>query len=167
MPAVMNAGVRNAATRCAVIQSVGDRVARGAVRNAVTRCAVTRCAATPIVVTQAATGDFPNAAVLSEVLNVVQDDARVVAIQCAVVQSAEIQCAACLYVRYAVDQRVVDRDALVDFQAEVLPNVGQGVSPVDLLSQAAVQSEVASDAAPFSVPRPACSLVAQCAAPQD
>ena len=132
MPAVMNAGIRNAATRCAVIQSVADRVATGAALNE----------ATPIVASQAATGDFPNAVVLSEVLNVVQDDARVVVIQSAVT-------------RYAVDQRVVDPDALVDSQDEVLPNVGQAVSLVDLLSQAAVQSEVASVAALLPVPRPA------------
>jgi hypothetical protein len=128
----MNAGIRNAATRCAVIQSVADRVATGAALNE----------ATPIVASQAATGDFPNAVVLSEVLNVVQDDARVVVIQSAVT-------------RYAVDQRVVDPDALVDSQDEVLPNVGQAVSLVDLLSQAAVQSEVASVAALLPVPRPA------------
>jgi len=132
VPAVMNAGIRNAATRCAVIQSVADRVATGAALNE----------ATPIVASQAATGDFPNAVVLSEVLNVVQDDARVVVIQSAVT-------------RYAVDQRVVDPDALVDSQDEVLPNVGQAVSLVDLLSQAAVQSEVASVAALLPVPRPA------------
>jgi hypothetical protein len=128
----MNAGIRNAATRCAVIQSVADRVATGAALNE----------ATPIVASQAATGDFPNAVVLSEVLNVVQDDARVVVIQSAVT-------------RYAVDQRVVDPDALVDSQDEVLPNAGQAVSLVDLLSQAAVQSEVASVAALLPVPRPA------------
>jgi hypothetical protein len=140
VPAVMNAGIRNAATRCAVIQSVADRVATGAALNE----------ATPIVASQAATGDFPNAAVLSVVPNAVQDDARVVVIQSAVIQSSASLC-----VHYAVDQRVVDPDALVDSQDEVLPNVGQAVSPVDLLSQAAVQSEVASVAALLSVPRPA------------
>jgi hypothetical protein len=128
----MNAGIRNAATRCVVIQSVADRVATGAALNE----------ATPIVASQAATGDFPNAVVLSVVLNAVQDDARVVVIQSAVT-------------RYAVDQRAVDPDALVDSQDEVLPNDGQAVSPVDLLSQAAVQSEVASVAALLPVPRPA------------
>jgi len=54
-----------------------------------------------------------------------------------------------------VDQRVVDPDALVDSQDEVLPNDGLVVSPVDLLSQAAVQSEVASCAALLPVPLPA------------
>jgi len=131
VPAVMNAGIRNAATRCAVIQSVADRVATGAALNE----------ATPIVASQAATGDFPNAVVQSVVLNAVQDDARVVVIQSAVT-------------RYALDQRVVDPDALVDSQDEVLPNVGQAVSLVDLLSQAAVQREVASVAALLPVPRP-------------
>ena len=50
---------------------------------------------------------------------------------------------------------MVDPDALVDSQDEVLPNDGLVVSPVDLLSQAAVQSEVASCAALLPVPLPA------------
>jgi len=129
---VTDAEIRIGVIPIAVIQSAVDRGATGAALNE----------ATPIVASQAATGDFPNATVQSVVLNAVQDDARVVVIQSAVT-------------RYAVDQRVVDPDALVDSQDEVLPNVGQAVSPVDLLSQAAVQSEVASVAALLPVPRPA------------
>ena len=54
--------------------------------------------------------------------------------------------------RAVVIQFAANRDAMVDSQDEVLPNVGQGVSPVDLQSLVAVQSEVAQDAALFSVP---------------
>ena len=116
------------------------------VTDAEIRIGVIPIAVTPIVASQAAMGDFQNEAVL----NVVQDDARDAAIRFVVIPFAVTRSD-----RYAVDQRVVDPDALVDSQDEVLPNVGQGVSPVDLLSQAAVQSEVASNAALISVPLPA------------
>ena len=91
----------------------------------------------------------PNAATPSVVLNAVRDVARGVVIQC-----AATRCAATQSDRYAVDQCVADRDAMVDSQDEVLPNDGQGVSPVDLLSLVAVQSEGAQDAALFSVQLP-------------
>ena len=114
------------------------------VLNAKVRSGVILIAATPSVASQAATADFQNAVVLSVVLNAVRDVARGVVIQCAATQC----------VRYAVGQCVADRDARVDSQDEVLPNDGQGVSLVDLLSLVAVQSEGAQDAALFSVQLP-------------
>jgi phage baseplate assembly protein W len=122
-----NAEVRSAAIPNAAIQSGVGRGVTDAVQNA-----VIRFEARVVALTVA-----PNAVTQSVVLNVVQDVARDVVIQC---------------VRYAVDQLVADLDALVDSQDVVLPNDGQGASPVDLLSQVAVQSEVAPDAALFSVP---------------
>ena len=119
------------------------------VLNAKVRSGVILTAATPSVASQAATGDFPNEVVLSVVLNAVRDVARGVVIQCAAIQCAATQC-----VRYAVDQCVADLGAMVDSQDEVLPNDGQGVYPVDLQSLVAVQSEVAQDAALFSVQLP-------------
>jgi len=124
------------------------------VLNAKVRSGVILIAATPSVASQAATADFQNAVVLSVVLNAVRDVARGVVIQCAATQCVVIQCAATQCVRYAVGQCVADRDARVDSQDEVLPNDGQGVSLVDLLSLVAVQSEGAQDAALFSVQLP-------------
>ena len=153
-PVVTNVEVRIgvipiAATRCAAIQNVVYQDATDGVQNAVILLAarnvapsVAPNAATRNVVSQAATDDFPNAAVLSVVLNVVQGVARGVVIQSAVT----------LYVRHAVNQCVANLDALFDSQDEVLPNDGQGVSPVDLLSLDAVQRAVAPDAAPFLAP---------------
>jgi hypothetical protein len=133
VPVVTNAAVRigvipSAATRCAVILFA----ARIVVLN------VAPTAETPSVVSQAARGDFLNAAVLRVVLNAVRDVARDVVIPFAVTQS----------VRYAVTQCVADPDARVDSQDEVLPNDAQGVFPAGLQNLVAVQSEVA----PFSAP---------------
>jgi len=190
---VLNAKVRSgviliAATPSVVIQNVVAQGAKGAVQNEVQSVVilfaarivalnlalnvaptVAPSAETLNVVTQAATGDFPNEVVLNEAvlsvaLNAVQDVARGVVIQCAVIQCAVIQCAViqCAATRCAatqcaqsaVDQCAAHRGAMVDSQDEVLPNDGQGVSLVDLRSLGAVQSEVAQDAALFSVQLP-------------
>ena len=137
----LNAEVRsgvipNAAIPNAGIQSAVGRGATGAVRN-VALNAVTRS-----VVDQGAMGAVQNAVIPNVVLNVVRDVVRRVVIPCAVTRSG----------RYAVDQRVADPDVMVGSQDEVLPNDGQGVSPVDLLNLFSVQSEGAPDAALFSVP---------------
>lgn len=151
----MNAEFRSAVIQIAAIRSVVDQGAMDAVQNAVIRfeARIVALNVAPIVVLNVVT---PNAVVLSVVRNVVQDVARDVA----------FPCAASLYVRYAGDQCVVDLDAMVDFQDEVLPNDGRGVSPVDLLSLSAVQSAVSPVAALFSVRALSWSQVARCAAPQ-
>ena len=126
-------GIPIVATRSAAIQSVADRDAMGEVQN--------------VVILFEALNAARNAATPNAVLSVVQDVARGVVLRSAVTQS----------VRYAVDQRAVDQcaaypNAMVDSRDEVLPNDGQGVSPVDLLSLAVVQSADARDASLFSVP---------------
>ena len=180
---VLNAKVRSgviliAATPSVVIQNVVAQGAKGAVQNEVQSVVilfaarivalnlalnvaptVAPSAETLNVVTQAATGDFPNEVVLNEAvlsvaLNAVQDVARGVVIQCAVIQCAATRCAATQCAQSAVDQCAAHRGAMVDSQDEVLPNDGQGVSLVDLRSLGAVQSEVAQDAALFSVQLP-------------
>jgi len=116
---VTNVAVRSevipiAATHCAaipnvVIQNVVDQGATGVVLNAAPNGVPN--AVTLNVVSQTAMDDFPNEAVpneavLSVVLNAVQDVAPGVVLRCAVTQSD----------RYAVDQCVADRDAMVDSQ---------------------------------------------------
>ena len=74
-----------------------------------------------------------NEATPNAVLSVVQDVARGAVIP------------------FAVDRCVVDLAAMVDSQDEDLPSDARGVSPVDLLSLVAVQSEDAPDVALLSV----------------
>ena len=170
---VLNAAIPIAAIRCAAIQNVVIlfearvvapgvalnavlTVVRDVVRGVVIPIAATRCAATPFGVTQFAVDrceanldamvDSQGAAVLS----LVQDFAQCVATPFAVT-------------RFAVDRCVLALSAMAGSQDEVRPDDGQGVSPVDLLSRAAVQIEVARDAFRFSVLLP----VAQCAAARE
>ena len=159
MVVVKSVAVRIAATRCVVIP------------NAVTRCAVIQSAVIQSVVGRGATG-VQNVVILfavrvvapsvalnevtpNAVLNVAQDVARDVVIQCVaslcVVLNVVQDVARGAVIPFAVDQCVENQGAMVDSQDGVLPNDGRGVSPVDRLSLVAVQSEVAQDAALFSV----------------
>ena len=118
-------------------------------------------AATPSVVIQSASVDFPNVVVLSVVLSVVQVVARAVVVQ---------------YVQSAVYQCVADLDAMVvlrDDSPKVLPYDAQDVVPVPVVAQFGpdvVQSvaDVAQvpQVSPVSAQRRAWLPVVQCAAAQ-
>jgi len=122
-----------------VVKSVAVRIA--VIRIAATHCAVIQIVVILFAVRVVAPSVALNVATPNVVLSVAQDVARDGVIPCAVSPCA-------------VDQCVENQGAMVDSQDEDLPSDAQGVWPVDLLSLVAVQSEVAPDAALFSVLAP-------------